>query len=140
MFYRNSNRCCSTIAREGTIVVIGVTYESFNPHSDSVSLWKFNTSILLSYTFPAAYTARQGTYILGGLHSSSKGSLTSIPIATSFLAHGLDGSTVSTESPLFIRNASCTDDGVMTITFSGMSNYGVANTFFYNGNKVTITE
>ena len=136
----NSNRCCSTIARNGTIVVIGVTYESFIPGSSSVSLWKFNTSILFSYTLPAVYRAEQGTYILGGLYSSSEGSLTSIPTATSFLAHGLNGSRVSTTSPLSIKNASCTADGVMTITFSGIDNYGMANTFFYNGNKVTITK
>lgn len=86
------------------------------------------------------YRAKQGTYILGGLYSSTEGSLTSIPTPVSFLAHGLDGSTVSTTSPLSIRNASCTADGVMTITFSGIDNYGMANTFFYNGNKVTITE
>lgn len=132
----NSNRCCSTIAGHGTIVVIGVTYEEYGP----IHLWKFNTSILFSYTLPATYKAQQGTYILGGIQSSSEGSLTSIPTEKSFVAHGLNVNTVSTTSPLFIRGASCTADGVMTITFSGMNNYGMANTFFYNGNKVTIKE
>lgn len=131
----NSNRCCSTIARYGIIVVTGVDYE----FSRSAYVWKFNTSILFSCTLPAAYGATQNTYILGGIKSSTEGSLTSIPTSVSFVAHGLNGTTVSTTSPFFIRTASCTADGVMTIYFQGANNYGAPTTFFYNGNKVTIT-
>lgn len=134
----NSNKCCSTIAKTGTIVVTGVTYEYFTS-SSSVYLWKFNTSILLSYTCPASYGGLQGTYILGGIKSSTAGSLTSIPSSRSFITHGLNGSSGSTIQPINISSVSCTNAGVMTIGFQGSTNYGMANTFFYNGNKVTIT-
>ena len=135
----NSNRCCSTIAKTGTIVVTGVTYEQFTSTGSPIYLWKFNTSILFSYTCPSSYGGMQGTYILGGIKSSTAGSLTSIPSSRSFVAHGLSGGSGSVTSPITVSSASCTADGVMTIGFQGSANYGMANTFFYNGKKVTIT-